>query len=78
MTDSQAAALLYGGGKVETEGFVVISWFDDSTSEKNIEIINKETHKISCFVANGMSPDELKKKRERKIETLKKRNNKNL
>ena len=36
MTDSQAMALLYGVGKVETEGFVVSSWFDDSISEKNI------------------------------------------
>ena len=67
MTDLQAAALLYGGGKVETEGFIVISWFDDSTSEKNIEILNKETKRISCFVANGMSLDELKKKLERRI-----------
>lgn len=67
MTDLQAAALLYGGGKVETEGFVISSWFDDSTSEKNIEIYNKETKRVSCFVANGMSPAELKKKLERKI-----------
>ena len=67
MTDLQAAALLYGGGKVETEGFVISSWFDDSTSEKNIEILNKETKRISCFVANGMSPAELKKKLERRL-----------
>ena len=67
MTDLQVEALLYGGGKVETEGFVISSWFDDSTSEKNIEILNKETKRISCFVANGMSLDELKKKLERRI-----------
>lgn len=72
MTDSQVEALLYGGGKVETEGFVISSWFDDSTSEKNIEIYNKETKRITCFVANGMSPAELKKKLERKIGTIKK------
>ena len=41
MTDSQAMALLYSGGKVETDGFVVSSRFDDSTSEKNIEIFNQ-------------------------------------
>ena len=76
MTDSQAMALLYGGGKVETDGFVVSSRFDDSASEKNIEIFNKETGKISCFIANGMSPGELKKKLERKIEVLRKRNKK--
>ena len=52
MTDSQAMALLYSGGKVETDGFVVSSRFDDSTSEKNIEIFNKETGKILCFIAN--------------------------
>ena len=67
MTDLQAASLLYGGGKVETEKFIVSSWFDDSTSEKNIEILNKETKRITYFVANGMSPAELKKKLERKI-----------
>ena len=67
MTDLQAAALLYGGGKVETERFMITSWFDDSTSEKNIEIYNRETKRISCFVANGMSPAELKKKLERRI-----------
>ena len=72
MTDLQAAALLYGGGKVETERFVITSWFDDSTSEKNIEIYNKETKRISCFVANGMSPAELKKKLEQKIGATKK------
>ena len=72
MTDLQVEALLYGGAKVETESFVITSWFDDSTSEKNIEIYNKETKRISCFVANGMSPAELKKKLERKIETIKK------
>ena len=72
MTDLQAAALLYGGGTVETERFVITSGFDDSTSEKNIEIYNKETKRISCFVANGMSPAELKKKLERKIGATKK------
>ena len=72
MTDSQAEALLYGGGKVETAKFMITSWFDDSTSEKNIEILNKETKRITCFVANGMSPAELKKKLERKIGTIKK------
>lgn len=78
LKNEEIEALLYGGGKVETDGFIVNSWFDDSTSEKNIEIYNKETKRISCFVANGMSPAELRKKLERKIENLKKRNNKNL
>ena len=63
-------------GESGNKGFVVSSWFDDSISEKNIEIFNKETGKISCFIANGMSPGELKKKLERKIEALRKRNNK--
>lgn len=67
MTDLQVEALLYGGGKVETAKFMITSWFDDSTSEKNIEILNKETKGITYFVANGMSPAELKKKLERKI-----------
>ena len=63
-------------GESGNKGFVVSSWFDDSTSEKNIEIFNKETGKISCYIANGTSPGELKKKLERKIEALRKRNKK--
>lgn len=67
MTDSQVKTLLYDGVTVEMDGFVINSWLDDATSEKNIEILNKETSKISCFIANGMSPAELKKKLERRI-----------
>lgn len=72
MDDSQVEALLYGGASVETDGFVISSWFDDSTSEKNIDIYNKETKRISCFVANGTSPAELKNKLERKKGAVKK------
>lgn len=67
MTDSQVKTLLYDGVTVEMDGFVINSWFDVATSEKNIEILNKETRKISCFIANEMSPAELKKKLERRI-----------
>ena len=72
LTDAQIDALLYGGMTIEMDGFVINSWFDDSTSEKIIEILNKETKRITCFVANGMSPAELKKKLERKIESSRK------
>lgn len=67
MTGLQVEALLYDKGKVEADGFVVISWFDDTTSEMNIDIYNKEIKRISCFVANGMSYAELKKKLGRKL-----------
>ena len=63
-------------GESGNKGFVVSTWFDDSASEKNIEIFNKETWKISCFIVNGMSPGELKKKLDRTIEALRKRNKK--
>ena len=42
MTDLQVNALLYDGARVEMDGVVINSWFDDSTSEKNIELVWSE------------------------------------
>ena len=39
MNDLQINALLYDGARVEMDGVVINSWFDDSTGEKNIEIV---------------------------------------
>ena len=39
MTDLQVNALLYDGASVEMDGFVINSWFDDATGEKNIELV---------------------------------------
>ena len=60
MTDLQVNALLYDVARVEMDGVVINSWFDDSTGEKNIELVwNNPLMEVS-FIANGMTPSELK------------------
>ena len=64
MTDLQINALLYDGARVEMDGGVINSWFDDSTGEKNIELVwNNPLMEVS-FIANGMTPSELKRRLE--------------
>ena len=60
MTDSQVEALLYDGARVEVDGMVINSWFDDSTGEKNIELVWSNPLREVGFIANGMTPSELK------------------
>ena len=60
MTDLQINALLYDGARVEMDGVVINSWFDDSTGEKNIELVWSNPLREVSFIANGMSPSELK------------------
>lgn len=67
MTDSQVMALLYDRATVEMDGFVINSWFDDSTSEKNIELVWKNPLREVGFIANGMTPAELKERLEMEI-----------
>lgn len=62
LTDAQIDALLYDGKTVEVDGFVINSWFDDSTNEKNIEIVWQNPLREVGFVANGMTPAELKER----------------
>ena len=60
MTDLQINALLYDGARVEMDGVVINSWFDDSTGEKNIELVWSNPLREVGFIANGMTPSELK------------------
>ena len=47
MNDLQINALLYDGARVEMDGVVINSWFEDSTSEKNIiELVWDESLRI--------------------------------
>ena len=55
MTDLQINALLYDGARVEMDGVVINSWFDDSTGEKNIELVWSEPLREVSFIANGMT-----------------------
>lgn len=60
MTDLELNALLYDGARVEMNGVVINSWFDDSTGEKNIELFWSNPLREVGFIANGMTPSELK------------------
>ena len=60
MTDLQINALLYDGARVEMDGVVINSWFDGSTGEKNIELVWSNPLREVGFIANGMTPSELK------------------
>ena len=67
LTDAQIDALLYDGKTIEMDGFVINSWFDDSTNEKNIELIWQNPYREIGFIANGMTPSDLKKRLEMEI-----------
>ena len=48
---------------------VINSWFDGSTGEKNIELVWSNPLREVSFVANGMTPSELKRRLEMEIRT---------
>ena len=43
---------------------VINSWFDDSTGEKNIELVWSNPLREVGFIANGMTQSELKRRLE--------------
>ena len=67
MTDLQINALLYDGARVEIDGVVINSWFDGSTGEKNIELVWSNPLREVSFIANGMTPSELRRRLEMEI-----------
>ena len=69
MTDLQINALLYDGARVEMDGVAINSWFDDSTGEKNIELVWSNPLREVGFIANGMTPSGLKERLEMEIST---------
>ena len=69
MTDLQVNALLYDGARVEMCGCVINSWFDDETGEKNIELVWSDPMREVGFIANGMTPSELKGRLEMEIQS---------
>ena len=64
MTDLQINALLYDGARVEMDRVVINSRFDDSTGEKNIELVWSNPLREVGFIANGMTQSELKRRLE--------------
>lgn len=71
MTDLQINALLYDGARVEIDGVVINSWFDGSTGEKNIELVWSNPLREVGFIANGMTPSELRRRLEMEIRAWK-------
>lgn len=67
MTDLQINALLYDGARVEMDEVVINSWFDDSSGEKNIELVWSNPLREVGFIANGMTPSELRRRLEVEI-----------
>ena len=67
MTNLQINALLYDGARVEMDGVVINSWFDDSTGEKNIELVWSNPLREVGFIANGMTPSELRRRLEMEV-----------
>lgn len=67
LIDAQIDALLYDGKTIEMDGFVVNSWYDDSTNEKNIELVWHNPFREVGFIANGMTPSNLKERLEMEI-----------
>ena len=67
MTDLQVNALLYDGARVEMDGVVINSWFDGSTGEKNIDLVWSNPLREVGFIANGMTPSELRRRLEMEI-----------
>ena len=67
MTDLQINALLYDGARVEIDGVVINSWFDVYTGEKNIELVWSNPLREVGFIANGMTPSELRRRLEMEI-----------
>ena len=43
---------------------MINSWFDDSTGEKNIELVWSNPLREIGFIANGMVPSELRRRLE--------------
>lgn len=77
MTNLQINALLYDGARVEMDGVVINSWFDGSTGEKNIELVWSNPLREVGFIANGMTPSELKGRLEMEMRAWKMVNKEN-
>ena len=62
MTDKELNALLYSNTVVYLDDYFIDAWFDIKSCEKHIDVVNRETLEETCFIANGMSIDEVREK----------------
>lgn len=62
MTDKELSALLYSNTVINLDDYFIDAWFDRESGEKHIDVVNRETREETCFIANGMSIDELREK----------------
>lgn len=62
MTDKELNSLLYSQSVLEVDGYLIDAWFDIKSCEKHIDVVNRETREETCFIANGMSIDEVREK----------------
>ena len=53
------------------DGFTINSWFDEEKGEKNIELVWSDPLREVGFIANGMTPSELKGRLEMEIRAWK-------
>lgn len=60
MTDLQIESLLYSEIIISMADYRIDAWFDRESGEKHIDVVNRETLEETCFMANGMSIDELR------------------
>ena len=59
------------------EGVVINSWFEDSKGEKNIELVWSNPLREVEFIANGMTPSELRRRLEMEMRAWKMVNKEN-
>lgn len=62
MTKKEIETLLYTQAAIDFGNYLIDSWFDDQTAEKHIDVVVKKTRKEGCFIANGMTCEQLKNK----------------
>lgn len=62
MTEKELNALLYSQTTLHLDDYIIGAWFNDSTGEKHVDVINKLTRKETAIIVNGMTVDQLRKK----------------
>ena len=62
LTDAQVDALLYGDTSLELDGVFINAWYDCEDGCKNIDLVWQTSQREVRFVANGMTPSELRER----------------
>lgn len=62
MTEKELNAFLYSQTTLHLDDYIIDAWFNDSTGEKHVDVINKLTRKETAIIVNDMAVDQLRKK----------------